>query len=168
MFRSIVPVVALVGLAFSASGCADCSRDPGELGMIGAAGCIAGGGYAETDAALQLEIDSTRAYTDELREENRRLEARAEELSGERRRLTRRLARLGTETAELNQQIFRLYEQGNRSEELRRLRERAQALAEEQLRLGESGDSPQEAELRSLEAQRAAIKRDIDSLLELS
>ena len=168
MFRSILPVVALAGLAFSASGCADCSRDPGELGMIGAAGCIAGGGYAETDAALQLEIDSTRAYTDELREANRRLEARAEELSGERRRLTRRLARPRTEAAALNQQISRLSEPGHRSAALGRLRWPATAPAEEPPPLGGGGRGPARAELRSLEAQRAAIKRDIDSLLELS
>jgi chromosome segregation ATPase len=168
MLRSIVPVIALAGLAFSASGCTDCSLDPANRGMFEAAGCIAGGGDAEVEAALQLEIDTTNAYIDELRAENRRLEERAASQSAQRRQLTQRLARLNNETADLNQQISRLYDRGDRSEELNRLREQAQALSEEQIRLGESGNSPREAELSRLEAQREAIKRDIARLLELS
>lgn len=168
MLRGLI-IAGLIGAtALPLSGCMDCSRDPSQVGLGCATANLVGGVYEEDDAKIREEIRATDARTAYLREENARLNREANQLAGQRRNLTRRLAALNGETAQLSQQVADLYRRGRRDAELRELRERTQRLADEEAELNARSAAVKEAELRGLEAERDAIRRDINRLLAAS
>lgn len=156
-------VAALAALA----GCAECSRDPSQVGLGCAASNLASGVYEEDDARIQAEIDALAQRRAELRAEASRLRAQAAQLRGQRRASASRLSRLNRDAATLNARIDSLSRRRDADQaRLAQLRAEESALSRAVLNADAQGVS--QADIDKLEARRKALVASIERLIAAS
>ncbi|MEM0990195.1 MAG: hypothetical protein AAGK00_15070 [Pseudomonadota bacterium] len=161
--------VPLVLGALALAGCADCSRDPSQVGLGCATANLTTGVYQEDDAKIRREIAALDARRGLLEEQAALYRADAQRLRGARRTYAQRLANLNSQTAALNQQVSDLNRRTDvNRQELLDLRAEERRLSGEVLALGESGGSEDQAEIDRLNARVAALQDQIRRLARAS
>lgn len=156
-----------IGGSLLLAGCADCSRDPSQVGLACAAKNTMDGTYREDDAKIQRQIAALEARREALEAESVRLQEEAQALRGQRRAAARRLSRLNAETAEMNRRLAELSRRDAADPaRVAALREREQNLSRAVLDADEG--SATQAEIARLEAERASIMASIQQLLDVS
>lgn len=155
------PIILLV--SFTLLGCAP-SRDPSEVGLLGATYNLVGGVYEEDDAKIRREIEALEARRLLLEDEADRLAAEAERLSGQRRAKAERLSKLNAETAAMNARLSELSRlKGQNEARVAALREQERSLTNEVIAAGSGNAS--ESEIANLEAKRVRLLSEIEALI---
>ncbi|MEM7744266.1 MAG: hypothetical protein AAF409_11215 [Pseudomonadota bacterium] len=159
----------LVLAAVVLSGCADCSRDPSQVGLGCATANLTTGVYEEDDAKIRREIAALEARRSLLEEEATRYRADANRLRGERQAYARRVAALTFETATLNRQVADLNSRADvNRQQLAQLRAQERDLSTQVLDLSERGDPGDAAEVERLNARIAALQTQIRQIAQAS
>lgn len=165
--RRVLQLSLVLVASAALAGCADCSRDPSQVGLGCATANLASGVYEEDDAKIRREIAALEARRAELDAEAARYQAEADRLQGERQRYARRVAQLNQETAALNRQVADLNRQGDVDQaRLAALRAEERALSDQVLALSRSGGD--QGEIDRLNGRIAALKEQIRRLVAAS
>lgn len=159
--RSLIVSFATAGLL---AGCADCSRDPSQVGLGCATGNLVTGVYTEDDAKIQREIDALDARRGLLESEAERYRQQAAQLRGQRQAYARKVSALARETAQVNAQVADLNRrQGVDRQRLAELRQQERDLSGRVLDLSEGG-AENEAEIKRLNDRIGRLKTQIRNL----
>ncbi|WP_298376989.1 hypothetical protein [Azospirillum sp.] len=176
-FRStstrVLRLGAMVFLAATLAGCANCTRDPRQAGFGCGVANLAGGVYQEDTIKLQAEADAAQARAQNLAAENDRLRAEMGSLNQQQRRLNTQLIAANDQLAQSHARLQLLRNQRDvdrgrltdLENQLANLQDRQRELIR---RRGNAGDAAEaariEAEIKRVEAENAKLKKGITDI----